>query len=153
VSPGSQSSTCRLWTRTIAEIVPPHRAHPLSARLDASHIARIRALKGAHRCQVGALDARQIHINNSSFGSPSGERAEAIMKPWLNVTEGAEYAGVSRDTIYTACERGELRHARISGRRAIRLKPAWIDEWIEKYTRGPEGSRALEVGSSMNALR
>jgi excisionase family DNA binding protein len=39
------------------------------------------------------------------------------MKTWLNVAEAAEYAGVSRDTIYTACE-----HARIGGRRAIRLK-------------------------------
>jgi excisionase family DNA binding protein len=37
------------------------------------------------------------------------------MKTWFTVTEGAEYAGVSRDTIYTACERGELRHARIGG--------------------------------------
>ena len=26
------------------------------------------------------------------------------MKPWLNVSEAAEYASVSRDTIYTACE-------------------------------------------------
>ena len=34
------------------------------------------------------------------------------MKTWLTVAEGAEYSGVSRDTIYTACERGELRHAR-----------------------------------------
>ena len=32
------------------------------------------------------------------------------MKPWLNVSEAAEYAGVSRDTIYTACERDGLRH-------------------------------------------
>jgi len=74
------------------------------------------------------------------------------MKPWLNVTEGAEYAGVSRDTIYTACERGELRHARIGGRRAIRLKPAWIDEWLEKHTRGPEASRTLEHDSPRSAL-
>jgi excisionase family DNA binding protein len=47
---------------------------------------------------------------------------EARMKLWLNVTEGAEYAGVCRDTIYTACERGELHHIRIGGRRSIRLK-------------------------------
>ena len=45
------------------------------------------------------------------------------MKTWLTVSEGAEYAGVSRDTIYTACERRELHHARIGGRRSIRLKP------------------------------
>lgn len=58
------------------------------------------------------------------------------MKLWLNVTEGAEYAGVvCRDTIYTACERGELRHIRIGGRRAIRLKRECIDEWFERHTR------------------
>ena len=55
------------------------------------------------------------------------------MKPWLTVSEGAEYASVSRDTIYTACERGELRSARISGRRSIRLRPAWIDAWLERH--------------------
>ena len=48
------------------------------------------------------------------------------MKPWLNVSEAAEYAGVSRDTIYTACERRELRNARVSGRRAIQ-NPAALD--------------------------
>ncbi len=57
------------------------------------------------------------------------------MKIWLTVAEGAEYAGVSRDTIYTACERGELRHARIGGRRAIRLKREWMDAWLEQHTR------------------
>jgi len=61
------------------------------------------------------------------------------MKTWLNVAEAAEYSGVSRDTIYTACERGELRHARVGGRRAIRLKPAWIDAWLEQHARGAEG--------------
>ena len=29
------------------------------------------------------------------------------MKAWLTLAEGAEYAGISRDTIYTACERGD----------------------------------------------
>jgi excisionase family DNA binding protein len=57
------------------------------------------------------------------------------MKIWLNVAEAAEYAGVSRDTIYTACERRELDHARIGGRRAIRVKPAWIDAWLERHAR------------------
>ena len=58
------------------------------------------------------------------------------MKGWLNVGEGAEYAGVSRDTIYTACERREIHHARIGGRRAIRLKPEWIDAWLERHASG-----------------
>lgn len=63
------------------------------------------------------------------------------MKPWLTVGEGAEYANVSRDTIYTACERHELRHARISGRRTIRLKPVWIDAWLEQHAREPKSTR------------
>ncbi len=62
------------------------------------------------------------------------------MKTWLSVAEGAEYAGVSRDTIYTACERNELHHVRVGGRRSMRLKPEWIDEWLERYARG--GRRA-----------
>jgi excisionase family DNA binding protein len=55
------------------------------------------------------------------------------LKIWLNVAEAAEHAGVSRDTIYTACERKELRHARVGGRRSIRLKPEWIDAWLERH--------------------
>jgi excisionase family DNA binding protein len=69
------------------------------------------------------------------------------MKTWLNVTEAAEYAGVSRDTIYTACERREIRHARVGGRRAIRLKPEWIDAWLEQHTRAGREPRAVEYGS------
>lgn len=70
------------------------------------------------------------------------------MKTWLTVAEGAEYSGVSCDTIYTACERGELRHARIGGRRAIRIKPEWIDAWLEQYTRGTNAARANARGGS-----
>ena len=58
------------------------------------------------------------------------------MKAWLTVAEGATYSGVSRDTIYTACERRELRHARIGGRRSIRIKPEWIDVWLERHAGG-----------------
>jgi excisionase family DNA binding protein len=64
------------------------------------------------------------------------------MKIWMNVAEGAEYAGVSRDTIYTACERTELRHARIGGRRSMRLKTGWIDAWLERHVRGTRDGRA-----------
>lgn len=57
-------------------------------------------------------------------------------KPWLTVAEGAAYVGLSRDTIYTACERGELQHVRVGGRRAIRLRTDWIDAWLERHIQG-----------------
>ena len=66
------------------------------------------------------------------------------MKRWLNVAEAAEYAGVSRDTIYTACEGNSLRHARVGGRRSIRIKPESIDEWLERYSRGDRHSGASD---------
>ena len=71
------------------------------------------------------------------------------MKPWLNVSEAAEYASLSRDTIYTACEQGELRSARVSGRRAIRIRPAWIDAWLERYARGAQEQDQSGHGGSM----
>ena len=66
------------------------------------------------------------------------------MKTWLTVTEAAEYAGVSRDTIYTACEQRELGHARIGGRRAIRLKLQWIDAWLERHALAVQERAAVE---------
>jgi len=57
------------------------------------------------------------------------------VEPWLTVADAALHAGVSKDTIYTACERGELRHVRIGGRRAIRLRVTWIDDWLEQHAR------------------
>ena len=71
------------------------------------------------------------------------------MKTWLTVSEGAEYAGVSRDTTYTACERRELHHARIGGRRSIRLKPEWIDASLERYARGAQEQDQSGHGGSM----
>jgi excisionase family DNA binding protein len=56
-------------------------------------------------------------------------------KVWLTVAEGAQYSGVCSHTIYIACERGELRHVRIGGRRAIRIRTEWIDAWLERHTR------------------
>jgi excisionase family DNA binding protein len=70
------------------------------------------------------------------------------MKPWLNVSEAAEYASLSRDTIYTACERGELRSARVSGRRAIRIRPAWIDAWLERHA--PDVQDRRGIGDAQN---
>ena len=55
------------------------------------------------------------------------------MKLWMNVAEGADYAGVCRDLIYDACAARRIHHIRVGGRRAIRLKREWVDEWLERH--------------------
>ena len=66
------------------------------------------------------------------------------MKLWLNVADAAEHAGVCRDTIYTAVERGELRHVRIGGRQSIRFKAQWLDEWLERHTRAASAQTSAD---------
>ena len=48
------------------------------------------------------------------------------MRTWLTVAEGAEYAGVSRDTIYTACERRSASSKRCLVR--LRLPTGFFDD-------------------------
>jgi len=76
------------------------------------------------------------------------------MKTWLTVADAAGYAGVSRDTIYTACERREMRHARIAGLRAIRLRSEWIDAWLERHALDVQDHGVLTgAPSATNARR
>lgn len=56
---------------------------------------------------------------------------------WLTVQGAAAYSSLSTDTIYTACERGELQHAKVGGRRTIRLRHSWVDAWLERHSAAP----------------
>lgn len=62
--------------------------------------------------------------------------------PWWTVEQAASYAQVSTGVIYAACRAKKdrdgkvlvpvaLRHARVGGRRDIRLRREWIDAWLE----------------------
>jgi excisionase family DNA binding protein len=62
----------------------------------------------------------------------STTRAEPeTASPWLTVNQAATRAQVSTRVIYAECRRGKLRHARVGGRREIRLRAEWIDAWLE----------------------
>jgi excisionase family DNA binding protein len=51
---------------------------------------------------------------------------------WMTPHEAAEYLHVGVDTIYDACVDGRLKHTKL-GYRTIRVKRAWIDEWVESH--------------------
>ena len=60
---------------------------------------------------------------------------------WITAAEAAVYAGgVGLSTIRAACNRNELRHVRVGGRTTgpIRTRTEWVDQWLERWTRGGE---------------
>jgi excisionase family DNA binding protein len=59
------------------------------------------------------------------------ETTTKTQSPWMTVDQAASYAQVSDKTIYAACASGSLRHARVGGRRSIRLRADWIDAFLE----------------------
>jgi len=75
------------------------------------------------------------------------------MRTWLSVKDAAEYAGVSRDTIYVACQRLELRHVRLAGRRTIRTRAHWIDEWLERHARGCQATTTTPRAAGADGAR
>lgn len=52
--------------------------------------------------------------------------------PWRTAAQAAARAKVGVKQIYRAAKEGQLRVARVGGRRDIRVKDEWIDEWLER---------------------
>jgi excisionase family DNA binding protein len=50
---------------------------------------------------------------------------------WLRVSEAAARARCSVKTIYSEVARARLRAARIGGRRDLRFRAEWIDQWLD----------------------
>jgi excisionase family DNA binding protein len=51
--------------------------------------------------------------------------------PWLRIGEAAEYARCGRKLLYREVAAGRLRAARVGGRREIRTRREWLDEWLQ----------------------
>jgi excisionase family DNA binding protein len=49
---------------------------------------------------------------------------------WWTRREAAAYVHVSEATIGREVRSGRLRHARVGGRRALRFRREWLDDWL-----------------------
>jgi excisionase family DNA binding protein len=52
--------------------------------------------------------------------------------PWFTVAEAAQRARCGVKTVYREVQAGRLRAARIGGRRELRLRPEWVDAWLDQ---------------------
>jgi excisionase family DNA binding protein len=52
------------------------------------------------------------------------------MSPWLTVVEAAERLRCSPKTIYRLVKQRRLRAAKIGGKRALRFRVEWLDEYV-----------------------
>lgn len=61
----------------------------------------------------------------------STDARDTARRAWLTVDQSAEYVQAGARLIYNEVSAGRLRAARIGGRRQIRIRPEWLDEWLE----------------------
>ena len=66
--------------------------------------------------------------------------------PWLIAAESAERARCGTRLIYREAKAGRLRHAIVGGRRELRFKAEWIDEWLERTAEPVEVTPLRRVG-------
>ena len=69
---------------------------------------------------------------------------------WLKVRDAADRARCGPKTIYRAVRSGQLRAARIGGRRELRFLELWIDQWL--IGEGAADQRQLIVATDSAAL-
>ena len=60
--------------------------------------------------------------------------SEANSDPWLTLAQSAERVQVHEATLRREIKLGRLRHARVGGRKAIRIRASWLDAWLEQST-------------------
>jgi excisionase family DNA binding protein len=62
-------------------------------------------------------------------GQVSGQEEAQI---WLVTKEAAARARVGPKTVFREVHAGRLKAARVGGRRELRFRPAWVDQWLEE---------------------
>lgn len=72
--------------------------------------------------------ARMEHAESHTAHVESPRRAAGA---WLDLDHAAAHASVHPSTLRRAIRAGELRAVRVGGRKVYRLRPEWVDEWLE----------------------
>lgn len=52
--------------------------------------------------------------------------------PWKTVKQQADRVQTGTKLLYREVKAGRLRAARVGGRRELRIRDEWIDEWLER---------------------
>lgn len=62
---------------------------------------------------------------------PPSPPALARESPWLKLAEAAERAHCGAATIRREARAGRLRAVKVGGRRSLRFRADWVDEWLQ----------------------
>ena len=57
---------------------------------------------------------------------------QAVAVIWFTVEQAAARAQVGKRVVYREVAAGRLRAARVGGRRELRIRPEWVDRWLEQ---------------------
>ena len=66
-------------------------------------------------------------------GSTITRTTDAEGAQWITAAGAAGNIGVAVEFIYDACNAKGLKHVRLLGRRSIRIKPEWLNEWMSQF--------------------
>lgn len=58
--------------------------------------------------------------------------SDSTPSPWLTTEEARLYLRVGAKVIYREAAAKRLRGARVGGRRDLRFRREWLDEWLER---------------------
>ena len=65
------------------------------------------------------------------YSPPPRPAVSTTSSPWLTIREAGARAKCGTKTMMREAAAGRLRAVRVGGRRSLRLRADWIDEWLE----------------------
>lgn len=70
-------------------------------------------------------------MQTSVVANPSTHTSAEPPDPWLTLEESAAEVRLHPATLRRELKAGRLRHARVGGRKSIRIRRSWLNAWLE----------------------